>query len=139
MRPVPNTRGFSLIEAIAAIVILGVAMPSMLAAIASAHRARVTPVMASQARWLAIERMEDVIADRASPERGWEYVVAGNYPLETEVPGAVAFTRSVRIIETGADLTTPGEGYKSVNVTVSWTHESKTLSVSFDTVLTERS
>ena len=136
---VVQRRAFTLIEAITAILILGVAMPSMLMALASAHQSRVTPIKTSQARWLAMERLEDVIADRASPARGWDYIVPGNYPAESTLPDAPGFARSTSVSETGPDLVTPGEGYMTVGVTVSWVHELDTpLSVTLTTVLTER-
>ncbi len=132
-------RAFTLIEAITAILVLGVAMPAMLTALATAHRSRVTPIKTSQARWFAMERLEDVIADRASPARGWSYLVPGNYPAETTLPNAPGFERSTAISETGPDLVTPGEGYMKVAVTVSWVHELDTpLAVTLTTVLTER-
>lgn len=138
-RVVIQRRAFTLIEAITAVLVLGVAMPSMLAALASAHQARVTPIKTSQARWLAMERLEDVIADRASPERGWAYLVTGNYPTESTVPDFPGFARTTTLTETESDLVTPGEGYMTAAVTVSWIHEQDTpLSVTLTTVLTER-
>ena len=59
-------RGFTLIETIAAIVILAIALPPMLFAIRDAHVQRVNPVLVSQARWLATEKLEDILADRHS-------------------------------------------------------------------------
>jgi type II secretory pathway pseudopilin PulG len=131
-------RAFTLIEAITAILILGISMPAMLMALTNAHRSRVTPIRASQARWLAMEKLEDVIADRASPTRGWEYIIASNFASEATVPGVAGYARAVSITETGSDLVTPGEGYKTIEVTVSWVHEESTsLSVTLATVLTE--
>ena len=133
-----HRRAFTLIEAITAMVIMGIAMPAMLAALSSAHRGRVAPVMASRARWLAVERLEDIIADRASPARGWEYVVPGNYGDEPSIPEVPGFSRTVQIDETGPDLATPGEGYKTITVTVAWVHGGdETRSVRLATVLTE--
>ncbi len=58
--------GFTLIETIAAIVILAVAVPPMLWAVTESQRQRINPMMVSKARWLAVEKMEDIIADRHS-------------------------------------------------------------------------
>lgn len=132
-----SRRAFSLVESVGALVILGVAIPSMLLALGSAHAGRVNPVLASQARWLAVERLEDVIADHASPGRGWAYIDGANYPDESPVPGWPAFSRSVEVRETGPDLEGPGEGYKAVTVAVRWTHEGRDLQVRMATVLTE--
>jgi Tfp pilus assembly protein PilV len=131
-------RGFSLIDAIAAIVMLSVAAPAMLAALASAHRDRVSPAMASQARWLAIEKLEDILADRSSPTRGWDFVDGANYADESSISGFPGFTREVEIAETGADLQAAGEGYKTVTVTVRWTHlDGQPHQVELATVVTE--
>lgn len=131
-------KGFTLIEAIAAVVILGLAIPPMLWAVQEAEIHRVTPLMYTTARWLAAEKIEDVIADRFSPTRGYNYVVAANYPAEAAVAGFPAYRRTVTIAETGSDLVTPGTGYKTVTVQAAWTdamRQARTLSLK--TVLTK--
>ena len=107
-------------ESIAALVILSVAVPPMLFSLRAAQYNRVNPTMSLKARWLATEKLEDIIADRHSTTRGYTYVVAGNYVTENPVSGYTGFTRSVAISETAADLVTAGTGYKRVTVTVSW-------------------
>lgn len=132
------TQGFTLIEAIAAVVILGLAIPPMLWAVQEAEAHRLTPYMVTTARWLAAEKMEDIIADRFSPTRGYDYVVAANYPVEAAVASFPAFRRTVTIAETGSDLVSPGTGYKNVTVQVAWTdamHVSRSLTIK--TVLTK--
>lgn len=131
-------RGFSLIDAIVSIVILSIAVPAMLAALASAHRDRVSPIMASQARWLAAEKLEDILADRSSPVRGWDYIDTANYADEAQVTGFAGYSRQVSIAETGADLQTAGTGYKTVTVTVGWTHtDGAAQELALATVVTE--
>lgn len=112
--------GVTLVELVVTVVVLGVAMPPMLSALRSAHASRVTPVMASRARWLATEKLEDILADRHSAARGYGYVAAVNYPSEGAVDGFGAFARVVTVEETGPDLSGAGAGYKKVTVTVSW-------------------
>ena len=114
-------RGVTLIEAVAAVVIMAIAIPPMLWAIRSAHIRRAQLVQAATARWLAEEKIEDLIADRYSTTRGFDYLIAGNYSAETPVTGFPAFSRTVGFRETQADLLTPGIGYLNVTVTVSWT------------------
>jgi len=127
-----------LIEAIACIVMLSVAIPPMLWSVRQAHIQRVNPVMASKARWLAMEKLEDVIADRHSSTRGYDYLVTGNYASESNIPKFAGFTRTVSFNETAADLSSPGTGYMTVNVTVSWTDATATArSLAVSTVLTE--
>lgn len=133
-----HSAAFTLIEAIIAMVLLSIAVPPMLWAIHDAHRQRVNPVLASRARWLATEQLEDILADRHSTTRGYEYLTGSNYPEQSPVPGHPGFDRRVVFTETEADLTTPGEGYMNVTVEITWTdsmQQPRTLSVS--TVLTE--
>lgn len=110
---------FTLIEAVIALVVLGVAVPPMLVAVKDASSRRADMVLASRARWLAAERLEDVLADRASGTRGYGYVSAGNYPAEASVAGFANFARAVSVVETGPNFA-PGTGLKTVTVSVSW-------------------
>lgn len=121
MRPHRGHRGFSLIEAIIAVVILSVAMPAMLVAVTDAQKKRAGPTQDSKACWLAAEKLEDVIADRHGSSRGYAYVVNANYPAESSVAGFPGYSRNVSIVETDASLSTPGTGYKTVTVTVVYT------------------
>lgn len=130
--------GFTLIETIAAIVILTIAIPPMLWSIRQAQVQRVNPVQVSKARWLATERLEDIIADRHSTTRGYGYLITGNYPSEVPIAGFASFSRSVSINETAADLVTAGTGYKKATVTVNWTDATSTLrSLQLSTVITD--
>jgi Tfp pilus assembly protein PilV len=129
---------FTLIEAVIAIVILSIAIPTMLYAVREVHHKRVGPVMTSRARWLAVEKLEDIIADRHSSTRGWSYVASGNYPAEGSLTGFPGFARSVLINETGVSLSGSGTGYKTVTVTVKWTDSGAVpRSLALSTVLTD--
>ena len=127
-----------MVEAIAAIVVLAIAIPPTMWAIREAHVQRVNPRMASTARWLAVEKIEDAIADRHSTTRGYAYVVNANYAAESPVSGLAGFNRSVSVTETGADLVSAGTGCKRVVVTVSWTDATSTSrSLTLTTVVTD--
>jgi len=131
-------RAFTLTEAVMAIVILSIAVVPMMLAVEASSKDQVTPIMVSRARWLATEKLEEIIADRNSRTRGYDFVVSGNYPAEAPVISDPDFARTVSITETGADLQTAGSGYKTVTVTVSWTdvkQQNRTLTVS--TVVTD--
>jgi Tfp pilus assembly protein PilV len=131
-------RGFSLVEAIASIVLIAVSLPATLWALGEAHQRRSAPALASRARWLATEKLEDIIADRHSATRGHGYLVPGNYPDEAQVAGFETYSRRVALVETGADLVAPGEGYTTVTVTVEWRGaDGQARSLSVSTVLTE--
>lgn len=133
-----HKRGFTLIETIIAIVILAIAIPPMVWAVSRSHEQRVTPVQASTARWLAAEKLEQIIADRHAPTRGYAYVADSSYPNEPSIAGFPGFSRSVAVNETGPDLATAGTGYKRVTVTVSFADgAAKPQSYALATVLTE--
>ena len=133
---IPHRRGFSLIEAITALVILGLAMPAMLWAIRDSTRRRADPILFSRARWLAAERLEDIIADAHSPSRGYSYVIAGNYSAETPVSGFTGINRSVAISETAPKFLA-GTGWKTCTVTVTYTDgQGVSRSVQLATVVT---
>ena len=139
--PTARRTGFTLIETVAAIVILAVAVPPMLWAVTEAQRQRINPMLASRARWLAVEKLEDIVADRHSTTRGYSYLVTGNYAAENPVPGYTGFIRSVTFLETKADLVTTSPaplGYMTVTVIVGWNDAdlaARTLDIS--TVLTD--
>ncbi len=128
----------TLVEAIIALVILSVAVPPMLWGLREAHASRTAPTLASTARWLAAEKLEDIIADRHSPSRGYAYLHPANYPPEPAVPGFPTFSREVALARTGPDLASPGEGYTTITVTVAWRDPRGTpRSLSLATVVTD--
>jgi hypothetical protein len=131
-------------ETVSAIVILAVALPPMLWAVTQAQRQRMNPLLASKARWLAVEKLEDVIADRHAAPRGYSYLIVGNYPAENfgDITGYPAFRRSVAFpAETKADLATTAPaplGYQVVIVTVGWNNsDGNNASLTISTVLTD--
>ena len=133
-----SRRGFTLIEAIIGIVIVATFLPATMLALSDTAAHRAGPILISRARFLASERLEDIIADRHSTTRGWSYIVAGNYPAEASIAGFPGFSRAVTINQTTSNLVTAGTGYKVVTVTMTWTdprHGVRTLALS--TVLTE--
>ena len=134
--------GFTLIETIAAIVILVVAIPPMLWAIHEAQIQRANPVLASTARWLIIEKLEDVIADRHGTV-GYVGLVPGS-TSETPVAGYPAFNRTVTVSvphgawDSGTQTWLVDAGYKTITVAVDWTDaEGNAQTLSISTVLTD--
>jgi len=63
-------RGFTLMEAIAALVVLGILIPPTVAMMRDAARSRVDAVSLTRATWLAAAVMEQVIADVNSEQFG---------------------------------------------------------------------
>jgi hypothetical protein len=131
-------RGFTLAELVGAMVVLTVAIPPVLQAVGNAQVRRVAPVLVEHAHWLAVEKLEDVIADRHSTTRGYSYLVTANYPAETSIAGYTSFSRNVAFSETGADLSTAGTGYMRVTVTVTWSDaRGASRSLALATILTD--
>ena len=135
-----SRRAFTLVETLIALLILTIAIPPMLWSISQAHYTRVDPVLTSRARWLASEKLEAIIADRHSPNRGYAHLTAANYLAETPIATDTTFDRSVAFTETLADLTTAsaGGGYMKAAVSVSWDDskgDAQTLTIT--TVLTD--
>lgn len=135
-----NRRGFTLIETIAAVVILAIAVPPMLWSVREAHIQRVNPLLASQARWLATERLEDLIADRHSATIGYAALTGG---VEAPVAGFTGFTRTATVNEHGpwdntGQAWSAGTGYKTITVDVEWTDATGTdRTLSIGTVVTD--
>jgi prepilin-type N-terminal cleavage/methylation domain-containing protein len=131
-------QGFTLVEMIGVIIVVAVAVPPSMMALREAAISRSSPIMFSRARWLATEKLEDIVADRHAQTRGYDFLVSANYPDEAEIAGFPDFARSVRFVETGPDLSTPGEGYMTVTVTVTWPDPKRGMrSLDIATVLTE--
>jgi hypothetical protein len=70
---------------------------------------------------LAQERLDQVVADKMY--RGYNFVIANNYPAENLVGNFSGYTRTTDVQEVSAnDLATPspGSGLKRINITVQW-------------------
>ncbi len=131
-------RGFTLIDSIAAVLILAIAIPPMVLAVRAARIDQVNPVLVSRARWLAVEKLEEIVADRFSLTRGYTWLDTSNYPSESPVSGFAGYTRSVTFTETEVDLVTAGTGYMNVTVTVGWTDARDVArQITISTVVTE--
>jgi len=132
-------RGFTLIEAILAVIVLSIAMPAMLWSIRDSTRRRADPILLSRARWLAAEKLEDCIADAHSATRGYAYVINANYAAEAPVSGFTGMNRSVSVVETAPQFVA-GTGWKTVTVTVAYTDgQGASRSLALTTVVTSYS
>jgi prepilin-type N-terminal cleavage/methylation domain-containing protein len=125
---------FTLIEVTIAIVVLSLAVPSIFWALRDSSIRRVDPINVSRARWLANEKLEDVLADAHSTTRGYAYLVNANYSAESPVTGFTGFSRSVAITVSDGNLVAGvGTGFKTIVVSVGFTDgkgASRTLSLS---------
>jgi prepilin-type N-terminal cleavage/methylation domain-containing protein len=111
-----SERGFTLFEVVMAVVILGVVGLPLALMFANASWRSGDGYLISTATFLAQEKAEQIMADRSSPGRGFDYVVSGNYPAEDPVSGYDGFSRSVTV---ASDSTYSSVTYRTVTVTVS--------------------
>ncbi len=113
--------GITLVDVVAALVILSVALPPLVSSFAESAMQTIGPAKMNVAALLAIERMEEIVA-RRNQANGYAQVVAANFPAESPVTDYPGFDRSVTVTEVAADLSTPqpGSGLKHVTVWVQW-------------------
>lgn len=104
------------------LVILSIALPPLMASFADNSVQTIHPAYATVATFLAIERMEEIVARRYRGTDGYTAVSNANFPPETPVTGFPVFNRTVGISFVNASLAPVGsdQGYKKVVVTVSW-------------------
>lgn len=97
MNRLRGNAGFSLMEAIAVIVLLGVGVVAILSMFSTGTRSIGMNIDSQIATQLAQQRAEQILADRRNPARGYGYVIAGNYGPETPVAGFPNYNRTVAI------------------------------------------
>ncbi|MEO5657261.1 MAG: prepilin-type N-terminal cleavage/methylation domain-containing protein [Nitrospiria bacterium] len=107
-----SERGFSLIEIVITVIVLGIATGILVPFIVSL-RGSANPVLMQQAVVLSQEKLEQIVADRRNriTPRGFTYATnpVANYPNETPVAGFPNFDRFVAITcVTTADFNAAG-------------------------------
>lgn len=90
-----GNRGFTFIEIILVIVIMGIAIPALVSAVAFITQSQVNPMGTTVATTLAQERMEEIIADKMNSVVPFTSINNARYPNDTPRQG---YTRSVNII-----------------------------------------
>ena len=117
-----HRRSTTIIEVVVAIVILSVALPSLMMAFADASVQSIGPYRRSIGSYLAIERMEEIIARRYRGTDGYDAITTGNFGSEASINGFSGYARDVAINFVDGDLNSVGsdEGFKRVTVSVSW-------------------
>ncbi len=116
-----GNRGFTLIEIIMIVVLMGVSIPGLISALSFITKAQVNPLGSSTASYLSQERMEEMIARKVSScaDCGYANLTVGmgtfapvtgfsNYEKKTDVAYVDASFNAV-----GSD-----QGYKKITVTV---------------------
>jgi Tfp pilus assembly protein PilV len=107
--------GTSLFELVLVIVLIGVGIVPILATFREAAQRSPLSELQTRAAFLAAERMEEIIADRLSAARGYTWITAANYPVETSIAGFPGFTRTTTI---GVDQVVDGVTVRPVAVAV---------------------
>jgi Tfp pilus assembly protein PilV len=122
-------QGATIIELAACIMILAVALPTLLKTFAEASMKSMHPANEAMASFLAIDRMEEIVARRYRGTDGYSAVTTANFPNESPVSGFTGFTRSVTVTTVDSSLATVGSdvGYKKVRVTVTWNSGANSL------------
>ncbi len=84
-----RSRAFTLLEAIATMLLLSIAVPPALMMLSRANDSRQESVAADRAAWLATGVLEHILADVASnaPERGFDALADANAYLDTANTG----------------------------------------------------
>jgi prepilin-type N-terminal cleavage/methylation domain-containing protein len=103
--------GFTLVELMIVIVLVGLFLPAMFSAMQTSLTEANQVQVGHQQISLAEATMEKITADCRARGLGFTYIDPASYPAATEIPG---FTRSVEV----RDMRIEGRPAKSVTVTV---------------------
>jgi len=128
-------RSATIIEVAMALVILSVALPPLVKSFADASMQTIHPAQATVASFLAIDRMEEIVARRYRGIQGGvkpnDAIVSANFPPETPVAGFGRYERRVTFSEVNSALqpTATPSGYRKARVTVSWNGGAKQVVV----------
>lgn len=108
--------GFTLLELILVVMVATVAIAPLMSMFSNAVYNSVKPVIATEAVFLAQEKIETIIADAAAQGRGYDYIINSNYPDISNPPEFSGFSISVTV---AAESLYQGVNFKLVDVTVS--------------------
>lgn len=121
MKNIKDKKGFTLLEAVLAVLILGIGFFSSMLLIENISISTINTDRNIVSAQLANEKIETIIADKKF--KGFSYVDTANYPMETLAGPYAGYKRKVFVSEVQpGDLFTPmpGSGIKRVLVTVFW-------------------
>ncbi|MFQ5779713.1 MAG: type II secretion system protein [Nitrospiria bacterium] len=116
-----GNRGFTFLEIILVIVLMGVAIPGLISAVSFITKAQVNPVGTSTASYLSQESMEEMIAKKASScgTCGYANLTVGTGTF-APVTGFSNYEKKTDVAYVDASFNPVGsdQGYKKVTVTV---------------------
>ncbi len=116
-RLIQNNKGFTLVEVILVIVVIGITIPPILSLFTQNLVDSNESEVYTKATLYAQERMDEILGDKraVSAGYGWDYInQSGQYPNDAPESG---YTRSVSIDATGNSY--GGVTYAEIQVTVS--------------------
>jgi len=116
-----GNRGFTLIEIILVVVLAGIAIPPLVAAVSYITKAQVNPMGTTVETTLAQEEIESVIAKKQSTCAACGYLnipaAAGAFAAVTGFPNYQKKT-DVALVDPSLNVSATDVGYKKVTVTV---------------------
>lgn len=117
-----SNAGFTFIDAILTMLIVGIGLSGLMSYFVSVNRQTMNGDMTITASVLAQERLDQLVADKMY--QGYNFIINGNYPSPENLADPFAgYTRSTTVTEVDpADMSTamPGSGLKKVDIAVSW-------------------
>lgn len=108
-------RGYTLIELVMTLMLLGIGVPTLITVGNQCLQGLHQGAYVTTASSLAQEKLEKILSDRDAANRGYSYIIAGNYPAENPVSGFTGFSRAVTV---AADSTYDSITFRNVSVTV---------------------
>lgn len=110
-----DQRGYSIIEVITVILFIGMALPSLVLFFSHAVVASAEEEIQSKALMLCEQKMEEILADKMSPSRGYSWITTPNRYASETISGG--FTRTVAVVTTGKIYNSVS--YAEITITVS--------------------
>ena len=115
MKRLKSQAGFSLIELVLVILILGIALLPLVTQMMQSTTHCFDGQTVSTASFLARERLEQILGDENAPAIGYAGIVAARYPDESPVAGFPGYQRQVTI---SPDSVYSGRAFKAFRVPV---------------------
>lgn len=132
MRQIRNQPGFTVVELVIAIVVMGFVIPAVALAMTN------LTVINYQARDLALANMTAQNKIESLRSNGYNAVPAGTVNFSSELPSTMGSPKSASYTVTdGTAAGTPPVGVKQVDITISYTEYKSTQTITFRSYIGE--